>query len=59
MDLRDLWLVLALVLPLLAIVLFFLLRERVKLSKNVRWAAITIAIALSAIYWIWSLFSRY
>jgi len=59
MDLgSDVWLVLALVLPLLAMVVFLLLRQRVKLSKNVRWAGMIIVIALLAIYWVWSLFFR-
>jgi len=59
MDLgSDVWLVLALVLPLLAMVVFLLLRQRVKLSKNVRWAGMIVVIALLAIYWVWSLFFR-
>lgn len=59
MDLgSDVWIVIALVLPLLAMVVVLLLRQRVKLSKNVRWAGMIIVIALLAIYWVWSLFFR-
>lgn len=59
MDLgSDVWIVIALVLPLLAMVVVLLLRQRIKLSKNVRWAGMIIVIALLAIYWVWSLFFR-
>jgi len=59
MDLgSEVWLVLMLILPLLAMVVVLLLRQRAKPSKNVRWAVFIIAIALLAIYWIWSLFFR-
>jgi len=60
MDLgSEVWLVLMLILPLLSIVAVLLLRQRVKLNKNVRWAGIVIAITLLAIYLIWNLFFRY
>jgi len=56
---NELWLVLALVLPLLAIAVILLLRQRkVTLSKNLRWVVIIITFALFSIYWIWSLFIR-
>jgi len=58
MDLgSDIWLIIALVLPLLSIVVVLLLR-RAKPSKNVSIAVGIIAIVLFAIYWIWSLFFR-
>jgi len=58
MDLgSDVWLIIALVLPLLSIVVVLLLR-RAKPSKNVSIAVGIIAIVLFAIYWIWSLFFR-
>ena len=53
----EIWLVLALLLPLLAIVLVFLLK-RVKLSKSANIVLSVIGIALFAAYWIWTLFFR-
>ena len=60
MDLgSDLYLVIALALPLIAILMVVLLqRQRVKTSKNVRWVGIIIGIAILAIYMIWNSFFR-
>jgi hypothetical protein len=60
MDLgSDLYLVIALALPLIAILMVVLLqRQKVKTSKNVRWAGMIIGIAIIAIYMVWNLFFR-
>ena len=59
MDLgSEAWLIIALVLPLLAIVVVLLI-QRVKPSKNVSIAISIIAIALIAAYFIWNLFFRH
>lgn len=61
MDLgSEVWLVLMLILPWLAIgVVLLLKKKRVKPSKNVSIAISIITIALFAIYWVWSLFFRH
>ena len=63
MDLGgDVWLTLGLVLPLLALVVFLLLRQRVQkveVSKYVRWAGIIVGIAIVAIYLVWNQFFRH
>ena len=59
MDLgSDAWLIIAFVLPLLAIVVVLLI-QRAKPSKNVSIAISLIAIALLAAYVIWNLFFRH
>lgn len=58
MDLgSEAWLVLAFVLPLLAIVAFILI-QRAKPSRNVKIAISIVVIALLASYTIWNLFFR-
>jgi multidrug transporter EmrE-like cation transporter len=58
MDLgSDLWLVIALALPLLAIIAVLLLKQRAKPSKNVRIAPVIIAIVLLAAYLVWRFYS--
>ena len=58
MDLgSDLWLVVALALPLLAVVAVLLLKRRAKPSKSVRIAPVIIAIVLLAAYFIWRFYS--
>ena len=59
MDLgSDAWLIIAFVLPLLAIVVVLLI-QRAKPSKNVSIAISLIAFALLAAYVIWNLFFRH
>jgi hypothetical protein len=55
----DPYLVIALALPLIAILVMVLLqRQKVKTSRNARWAGIIIGIAIIAIYMIWNSFYR-
>lgn len=59
MDLgSEVWLVILLVLPLLAIIVALLPKQRAKLSKNVRLTVGIIVIALFVVYTIWNLFFR-